>query len=145
MSPPRPIGAPSHLESIRRPSHLDEAVARSRVAAVVVLAGARADDDASVFQGPWPFGESDRARFFGRDAEIQELHASATQQRATVLFGISGFGKSSLLDAGLVPLLRRGPWLPVPLRIRFEPGRRPRSTNSVLSSPSRWSAATRRA
>ena len=44
--------------------------------------------------------------FFGRDAEIRELFERVQHRPLTVLFGQSGLGKTSLLQAGLVPRLR---------------------------------------
>src|SRR6516162_10347383 len=38
---------------------------------------------------------------------------------ATLLFGQSGLGKTSLLQAGLFPLLRRNSFLPVPIRLDY--------------------------
>lgn len=45
--------------------------------------------------------------FFGRDAEIRQLYFLITEplEKVTVLFGQSGVGKTSLLNAGLVPRL----------------------------------------
>src|SRR5690606_8438055 len=41
----------------------------------------------------------------GRDAEIQELTDRVRRAPLTVLYGVSGYGKSSLLGAGLIPEL----------------------------------------
>ncbi|HKH44291.1 MAG TPA: hypothetical protein VKM72_06485, partial [Thermoanaerobaculia bacterium] len=70
---------------------------------------------------PWPglasFRESDRELFFGRETETQEILRLALRERLTVLFGLSGLGKTSLLSAGLFPLLRRENVLPVYIRL----------------------------
>jgi hypothetical protein len=78
---------------------------------------------------PWPgleaFRERDAGFFRGRDAEIQRLHGRIRRARLTVLYGRSGLGKSSLLQAGAFPLLRRDRFLPVYVRLRFEDGAPP--------------------
>ena len=51
------------------------------------------------------YGPEDRAIFFGRQAESEELLALVRANQVTVLYGASGTGKSSLLGAGLIPLL----------------------------------------
>ncbi|MBP7948198.1 MAG: hypothetical protein KA004_00990 [Verrucomicrobiales bacterium] len=59
---------------------------------------------------PWlglaAFTAECRDYFYGRDAEIRELADRAKRAALTVLYGVSGYGKSSLLGAGLIPELR---------------------------------------
>jgi hypothetical protein len=55
-------------------------------------------------------GERDAALFFGRSAEIRALAdwtLSANDRPISLLYGQSGVGKSSLLNAGLLPRLRK--------------------------------------
>lgn len=70
---------------------------------------------------PWPgldpFDEGDRDYFFGRAAESRELMRLVRRELLTVLFGRSGLGKTSLLKAGLFPLLRAADYLPVYVRL----------------------------
>lgn len=70
---------------------------------------------------PWPglepFGEGDRKYFHGRTAESGELARLIRRELLTVLFGRSGLGKTSLLKAGLFPILREEDCLPVYLRL----------------------------
>src|SRR5476651_1093835 len=70
---------------------------------------------------PWPglasFTEDSREFFFGREKETDELSRLVRRQTLTVLFGQSGLGKSSLIQAGLFPLLREGDHLPLYLRL----------------------------
>lgn len=74
---------------------------------------------------PWPgldwFEERDSAYFHGRASETEAI-ARLVRQRdpLVVLFGRSGLGKTSLLKAGLFPLLRREDFLPVYIRIDHE-------------------------
>jgi HEAT repeat protein len=47
----------------------------------------------------------DRALFFGRKEEIEELTALIHAHRLVLLYGASGVGKTSLLQAGVIPRL----------------------------------------
>ena len=58
-----------------------------------------------------------RAFFHGRDAEADLLLTMVRHRLLTVLYGQSGLGKSSLLQAGLFPRLRADGWLPVYIRL----------------------------
>ena len=70
---------------------------------------------------PWPgllaFGEEAQHYFHGRDGEAAELLRLVQRATLSVLFGQSGLGKTSLLQAGLFPLLRQQDLLPVPIRL----------------------------
>ncbi|HKO57561.1 MAG TPA: WD40 repeat domain-containing protein, partial [Thermoanaerobaculia bacterium] len=70
---------------------------------------------------PWPgldpFDEADREYFHGRAAESGELLRLVRREQLTVVFGRSGLGKTSLLKAGLFPLLRGEDSLPVYVRL----------------------------
>jgi len=72
---------------------------------------------------PWPglasYDESAQAFFHGREDETAALARLIRQAPLTVLYGRSGLGKSSLLMAGLFPLLREQAHLPVYLRLDF--------------------------
>ena len=71
---------------------------------------------------PWPglaaFTEAAKDSFNGRDDEAEELLRRVTTAPLTVLFGKSGLGKTSLLQAGLFPRLRRRNVLPVYVRLQ---------------------------
>ncbi|MCO4761494.1 MAG: hypothetical protein KC502_08330 [Myxococcales bacterium] len=65
-------------------------------------------DAACPYVGLLPYAESDSSRFFGRDLEITRLvewHMAERQGLFAVL-GPCGSGKSSLLQAGVIPALR---------------------------------------
>jgi WD40 repeat protein len=74
-------------------------------------------------ENPWPglaaFREADSAFFHGRAAAIDELHRRVCRERLTLLFGLSGLGKTSLLHAGLFPLLREEQLLPILVRLDY--------------------------
>jgi tetratricopeptide (TPR) repeat protein len=66
---------------------------------------------------PWPgldaFTEVLSRYFFGRDSEAEDLFRRVRHDLSTLLFGQSGLGKTSLLQAGLFPRLRREGFLPI--------------------------------
>ena len=74
---------------------------------------------------PWPgllpFTEDSRMFFHGRESETDDLFRLIERDPLTVLFGQSGLGKSSLLNAGVFPRLRRAGYLPVYLRLNLDP------------------------
>ncbi len=58
------------------------------------------------YKGLRPFDESDADVYFGRDGVVDEVAGLVGQHRLVTVVGPSGSGKSSLVKAGLVPLLR---------------------------------------
>jgi len=71
------------------------------------------------YLGLQAFQEGDAEYYFGRDAEIRELFAHVKREALTVMFGMSGLGKTSLLHAGLFPLLRQNGFLPITIRLDY--------------------------
>jgi hypothetical protein len=59
------------------------------------------------FPGPRPFIETEAGIFFGRDAEINDLSDLICTYPFVLLYSQSGAGKSSLIQAGLIPSLRK--------------------------------------
>jgi cell wall-associated NlpC family hydrolase len=57
------------------------------------------------YVGPRPFERGEGAFFFGREREVQELLSLVVAHRVVLLYAASGAGKTSLLNAGLGPLL----------------------------------------
>ncbi|KYC43198.1 hypothetical protein WA1_13965 [Scytonema hofmannii PCC 7110] len=66
------------------------------------------DENNNPYRGLKPFDERHSHFFFGRKELIEELcdRISKSDQQLTVVLGASGSGKSSLVKAGLIPLLR---------------------------------------
>ena len=75
------------------------------------------------FRGLLPFQETDRHRFFGRDTDRLALLERITLRdfRFGILYGDSGCGKTSLIQAGLLPGLRDQGYLTVYCRSYNEP------------------------
>lgn len=64
------------------------------------------------YRGLWPFDEADDDNFFGRDKLVDRLLARLGDihgyGRFLALVGARGVGKTSILNAGLIPALRNG-------------------------------------
>ena len=58
------------------------------------------------YKGLRPFSEADSGDFFGRDDLIDTLERRIRETALLVVVGASGSGKSSVVEAGLVPRLR---------------------------------------
>ena len=75
-------------------------------------------------ENPWlgllAYSELDHEFFYGRRRETMELHTRVRREALTVLYGVSGLGKTSLLKAGLFPELRHEDFLPVYIRLRHD-------------------------
>ena len=56
-------------------------------------------------------------KIYGRDKEIVELSQKILYNTQTVIYGKSGIGKSSILNAGVFPVLRRNNYFPVYVRL----------------------------
>ncbi|KQP22577.1 hypothetical protein [Pseudorhodoferax sp. Leaf267] len=74
-------------------------------------------------QRPWPglapYDEASRSYFKGREQESRQLAELVEAHAVVSLYGKSGLGKSSLLQAGSFPLLRARGFLPVHARLDF--------------------------
>ncbi|MGB1258064.1 MAG: hypothetical protein ACPG51_19475, partial [Thiolinea sp.] len=61
-------------------------------------------------EGPYPglrpYREDERGKFFGRDTDTEILLDKVLTNRLTLLFAASGVGKSSLLQAAVIPHLK---------------------------------------
>ena len=58
------------------------------------------------YKGLRPFAEADADDFFGRDEVAHAIRDALAVRRLVAVVGPSGSGKSSVVNAGLVPLLR---------------------------------------
>lgn len=65
------------------------------------------ENNHSPYVGPRPFGLDDSDLFFGRDAEADKLLSLITAHPIVLLYSPSGAGKTSLLNAELIPLLEK--------------------------------------
>ncbi|MBL7733293.1 MAG: ATP-binding protein [Chitinophagaceae bacterium] len=58
------------------------------------------------FPGVKPFTSTDQHLFFGREADLSALNSLIFIKQSVVLYGKSGYGKSSLINAGIIPRLQ---------------------------------------
>ncbi len=70
------------------------------------------------YPGVTPFSTEQSEIFFGRKKDIEVLYRFVKREKLVVLYGKSGLGKSSLLNAGIVPLALENKDLS-PISIRF--------------------------
>ena len=74
-------------------------------------------------ENPWPglasYDEASRRFFHGRERDSAELLRLIRLSPLVALYGKSGLGKSSMLQAGVFPQLRLERFLPVPLRLDY--------------------------
>lgn len=69
------------------------------------------------YPGVKPFTSAERELFFGREKDIEEFYSLLFIKQSVVLYGKSGYGKSSLLSAGVIPRLQEeGEWRCYPIR-----------------------------
>lgn len=73
----------------------------------------------SPFPGIDAYSYAYRTVFYGREAEAQTLIRLVVMYRAVLLYADSGTGKSSLLNAGLIPIASENGYLPH--RVRVQP------------------------
>ncbi len=69
------------------------------------------------YPGVRPFEAADRDVFFGRDRDRDDLLGLIVLEKLVVLFGKSGYGKSSLLNAAVLPALEARGYGSMTLRI----------------------------
>ncbi|MGW0756932.1 nSTAND1 domain-containing NTPase [Streptomyces sp. NPDC002814] len=97
------------------------------------------DDDGSLtpYRGLARFESGDSGLFFGREQLTADLIDLLRRRRFAAVFGPSGSGKSSLLRAGLIPVLRQTQerdLRPAAIRI-LTPGERPARSHGPLLTP----------
>ena len=73
---------------------------------------------------PWlglaSYEYEDAYRFFGRESELEELKTAICNNPFTTIYGISGAGKTSFINAGMMPLLQKENYLTVRIRLEHQ-------------------------
>ncbi len=90
---------------------------------------------ANPYVGPRPFERGDRHNFYGRDREARELRALVVAEREVLFYAQSGAGKTSLLNAQVIPALEDKGFRVLPLaRVGSElpPGIDPQAVDNVF-------------
>ena len=72
----------------------------------------------SRYPGIRAFEKSEQKVFYGRDAETKKLFSLIKAKSLVVLFSKSGLGKSSLINAGVEPLLEKDDYQTVKIRLQ---------------------------
>jgi WD40 repeat protein len=71
-------------------------------------------------QSPFKFLDSytkdDKDIFFGREREVEELYQKVFDSKMLVIYGVSGTGKTSLINCGLANKFQDADWLPISIR-----------------------------
>jgi WD40 repeat protein len=73
------------------------------------------DQSANPYVGPRAFETKDQEKFFGRERETRDLRHLLVAERIVLLYGPSGAGKTSLINAALTPRLRDGKFRVLPV------------------------------
>ncbi|MEE2786566.1 MAG: protein kinase, partial [Myxococcota bacterium] len=135
---PAPIGAelsgaPPKIEALVRrcltkdPAQRPSAAHFTETVREVVSTGRRSGSaDESPFRGLFPFSERHADMFFGRDNEIAGCIERLRYESTLAIIGPSGAGKTSFVQAGLIPRLREtsGRWTIIRVRPGEDPLRR---------------------
>lgn len=75
-------------------------------------------ESSNPFRGASSYEEADKQYFYGRDEEKNELMRIISQNTLSLLYAKSGVGKSSLLKAGIIPVVKgMRSYFPVYIRI----------------------------
>jgi DNA-binding winged helix-turn-helix (wHTH) protein/WD40 repeat protein len=109
---------PSFIETIHRrgyrliapvrPATLDEPDQRRDADFPSSERRSASDDERSPYPGLAAFTEEDAEFFFGREADVARMWRKLTSRRLLGVIGPSGVGKSSFLQAGLIPAKPEG-------------------------------------
>src|SRR5437667_9314289 len=85
------------------------------------LFGLSAYNTAKPYKGTSSYQTEDASLFFGRDQDAELVLARVLSSRFTLLHAQSGAGKTSLLNARLIPILETKGWLPVRILPQNDP------------------------
>lgn len=120
---PRPELAPDRASGSRTPMSIVQRALAYLAGRKKVPTTVSTMITAAAFRGLLPFHEADRDRFYGRDDDIAAVFEIIRHPdfRFGVLFGQSGSGKTSLLRAGLLPVLWCEGFVPVYCRSYNDP------------------------
>jgi hypothetical protein len=87
------------------------------------------------YPGVKPFTSEEKDLFFGREKDTKDLYSLLFIKQSVVLYGKSGYGKSSLLNAGIIPkLIEEGEWTCFSIRFNNFSGREAKDTVSPMEN-----------
>lgn len=108
---PRGINLGRPIDLVSYPTLINRAQAAQAMEATVGVAMG-VEDIHNPYRGLEPFQETHSESFFGRESAVGDLVRRLLKNRFLAVIGPSGSGKSSLVNAGLIPKLRRGDGVP---------------------------------
>ncbi len=85
------------------------------------------------YPGATPFSKEQSRIFYGRDHDIQRLLTLIRVERKVLLYSKSGLGKTSLLEAGVIPRLPEN-FIPVSIRFYAKRSDSPSPAEGVLTA-----------
>ena len=94
------------------------------------------------YPGAQPFQTSQEAIFFGREEDRAQLHRYVKLESLVVLYAKSGLGKSSLINAGLIPKIQSEGFY-TPLSIRFGAYQNGCAANELPEAKTRLAVASK--
>jgi hypothetical protein len=108
---------------------------------------ALASFEAKPYKGWASYQAEDSRLFFGRDREAEQVISQILSSRFTLLHATSGAGKTSLLNARVIPLLEARGWTPLRIELLNDPvdAVRVATLHSLLPPPQAEAAALKRA
>ncbi|MFO7828694.1 MAG: ATP-binding protein, partial [Bacteroidales bacterium] len=62
------------------------------------------------------YTKEDKTIFFGRERETEELYQKVFESKILLVYGITGTGKTSLINCGLANKFNDSDWLPIYIR-----------------------------
>ena len=74
------------------------------------------EQQASPFKFLDAYTREDRDIFFGRERETEEMYQKVFESKILLVYGISGTGKTSLINCGLANKFEESDWLPINIR-----------------------------
>jgi flagellar basal body-associated protein FliL len=87
------------------------------------------------YPGVKPFTSEEKDLFFGREKDTKDLYSLLFIKQSVVLYGKSGYGKSSLLNAGIIPkLMEEGEWTCFSIRFNNFSEREAKGTVSPMEN-----------
>ena len=87
------------------------------------------------YVGPRPYERRDRHNFYGREREARELRSLILSEREVLFYAQSGAGKTSLLNATVIPMLKEEDFYVLPVaRVGNElpPGIDPTAVDNIF-------------
>jgi len=69
------------------------------------------------YPGVQPFKQIEQDIFYGREKDAEDLYRLINVEKEVLLYGKSGLGKSSLINAGVIPKIEsEGKYIPISIR-----------------------------